>query len=87
VLLQEPADDRLGDRVSVHVVFPATNLFLYFADAHIAVSIPYRLCVTDHSVDWVSALWTSISTPMDALWTLRHRSVTLTAPTVVMPAA
>ena len=48
--LQEPANDRIGDRVNVHVVFAATDLFLYLADAHLTIPLPYRLFVTDHFV-------------------------------------
>jgi hypothetical protein len=48
VLLQDAANDRVGDRVGIHVVLAATYLVLYLGDAHSAVSFRYRLGLTDH---------------------------------------
>lgn len=47
MLLKEPANDRLGDSVSVDTVLAAVDLLLYLGDPHVAIPFPYRLCVTD----------------------------------------
>jgi hypothetical protein len=47
LLLQQPAQDRLGDGVSVDAVLPAAHLLLYLTDPHVAIPFAYRLSVTD----------------------------------------
>jgi hypothetical protein len=47
VLWQEPAHDRVGDRVVIHAIFAASDLLLYLAEAHMTFPFTYRLHWTD----------------------------------------
>jgi len=47
VLLEEPSNDRLGDRMRVDLVLAASNLLLNFIEAHGAFPFPYRRLLPD----------------------------------------
>ena len=67
--MQKPAEDRLGDGVSVHAVFAAPDLLLYLTDPHVAIPFAYRLTVTDQLSSSMSALKLSTSMPRHRGWT------------------
>ena len=71
--MQEPAQDRIGDGVSVHAVLAAPHLVLYLTDPHVAIPFAYRLDVTDQFLSLVSALELSISMPKRGAWTFGRR--------------
>ncbi|MGO9955630.1 MAG: hypothetical protein ACLP50_06535 [Solirubrobacteraceae bacterium] len=45
--MEEPAEDRCGNRVGIHPVLAAADLLLDLDEAHLAFPFVYRLLVTD----------------------------------------
>jgi hypothetical protein len=73
LLLEKPAQDRIGDGVSVHAVFAAPHLLLYLTDPHVAIPFAWRLAVTDQFVSLMSAFKLSTSMPKRGGWTFGRR--------------
>jgi hypothetical protein len=67
--VQQPAQDRCGDGVSVHAVLAAPHLLLYLTDSHLAIPFAHRLTLTDQLLSLVSALKLSTSMPKRGGWT------------------